>query len=110
MLFRSEELGARYIIAFTDSGMTARLVSHFRPRCPILAMTPSKMICRRLALPWGITPILSINHDSLEEMLEHGLNGIKYLGLTEPGDIAVVLFGTSLIRGTTNVMNVHTFD
>jgi pyruvate kinase len=105
----AEELKARYIIAFTESGTTARLVSHFRPDCHIMAMTPSKAVCRRLALPWGITPILSIHYESMEKMLEQGLDGISYLGLVEEGDVAVLLFGTSSMPGATNVMKVHTF-
>ncbi|MGA9574962.1 MAG: pyruvate kinase [Lysobacterales bacterium] len=105
----ADELDARYLITFTESGSTARLVSHFRPNCPILAFTPSIEVYRQLALPWGITPILSIHYESLEKMLDDGLGILRHLGIVEKGDLAVVIFGTTLMPGATNIMKVHEF-
>ena len=105
----ADELDARYVIVFTESGGTARLVSHFRPNRPILALSPSELVCRQLTLPWGITPILSVHYEQLEQMLEESLDVLKEKGLVEAGDLAVVIFGTTLMRGGTNVMKIHSF-
>ena len=105
----ADELDAKYVITFTESGSTARLVSHFRPNRPILAFTPSDEVYRQLALPWGITPILSPHYQQLDDMLEDGYKIIRQRRLVKPGDIGVVIFGTTLISGATNMMKVHTF-
>lgn len=105
----ADELDARYVVTFTESGSTARLVSHFRPNCPILAFTPSREVFRQLALPWGITPIMSIHYDRLENMLDDGLGMLRHLGIVDGGDIVVVVFGTTLMPGATDIMKVHQF-
>jgi pyruvate kinase len=105
----ADELDARYVIVFTESGSTARLVSHFRPNCPILAFTTSSKVYRQLALPWGVTPVLSKHYDHLEDMLSDGLGILKHRGFVDEGDIAVVIFGTKLTPGATNIMKVHSF-
>jgi len=105
----ADELDAKYVITFTESGATARLVSHFRPNRPILAFTPSEEVYRQLALPWGITPILSSHYEQLDQMLDAGIAVLLGRGLVRTGDPCVVIFGTTLISGATNVMKVHTF-
>jgi pyruvate kinase len=105
----ADELDARYVIVFTESGATARLVSHFRPNRPILALSPSELVCRQLTLPWGITPILSVYYEEMEQMLEDGLEVLREKGLAEKGDIAVMISGTTPMRGGTNVMKIHSF-
>lgn len=105
----ADELGARYVITFTESGDTARLVSHFRPNCPILAMSPSERVCRQLTLPWGITPVLAVHYQQIEYMLDEGLEVLRAKNLVEAGDLAVVIFGTTLAAGASNVMKIHNF-
>jgi pyruvate kinase len=105
----ADELDARYVVTFTESGSTAKLVSHFRPNCPILAFTPSREVFRQLALPWGITPIMSVHYDRLENMLDDGLGMLRHLGIVDSGDIVVVIFGTTLMPGATDIMKVHQF-
>ena len=70
----AEELDARYVITFSTSGETARLVSHYRPSRPVLGLAPTERICRQLALPWGITPILSKHYESIEQLMFEGLD------------------------------------
>ena len=105
----ADELDARYVITFTESGSTARLVSHFRPNCPILAFASSMKVYRQLALTWGVTPIMSVHYESFEEMLDDGLGLLRHLGIADKGDIVVVIFGTTLMPGATNIMKVHEF-
>lgn len=105
----AKEVDARYIVTFTGSGTTARLVSHFRPDQEILALSPSEEVCRRLALPWGVTPILFSQHESLETMIAEGIDILRTSGHIQPGDTAVMIAGTSLLPGATDVMKVHHF-
>jgi pyruvate kinase len=76
---------------------------------PVLALAPSESICRQLALPWDITPILSKHYESIEQLMLEGLDVVKEKGLVNPGDTAVIIFGTSLMPGATDVMKVHRF-
>ena len=106
----AEELDARYLITFSESGSTARLLSHYRPNQPIIALTPSERVCRQLTLPWGITPVLSSHYETIEEMLLEGLGVLKKNGMVTTGDTAVVILGTTLLPGATDVMKIHHFE
>ena len=75
----------------------------------MLALAPSERVCRQLTLPWGITPILSKHYESIEQLMFEGLDVVKEKGLVKPGDTAVVIFGTTLMSGSTDVMKVHRF-
>jgi pyruvate kinase len=105
----ARELNARYIVTFSESGATAKLVSHFRPEQEILALSPSEQVCRKLALPWGVTPILFSHHETLEAMIKEGLEVLITSGRVQPGDTAVMILGTTLLPGATDVMKVHHF-
>lgn len=62
-----------------------------------------------MALPWGVKPILSKHYEHLEDMLSDGLGILKHRGFVEEGDVAVVIFGTTLMPGATDIMKVHNF-
>ncbi len=81
------------IIACTDSGRTARMISRFRPTCPILAMTPSVETSRRLTMAWGIKPLLMDTHGATEEIVWHAVEQAARLELIKPGDLVGVLVG-----------------
>ncbi len=66
----ADELGCRYIVAFTESGATARLVSSFRARSPIIAVTHDEQVARRLTLWHGVFPRLAPFVDNTEALLE----------------------------------------
>jgi len=102
-------LDARFVVTFTESGSTARLASHYRPGQPIIALSSSKQVCRKLALAWGVTPILFSRHESLEAMIGEGLQLLTSSGLVNAGDTAVMIAGTSLMPGATDVLKVHHF-
>lgn len=105
----ADELKARYIVVFTESGATARLVSNLRPRRPILGLTPTERICHRLALLWGVVPIRAPSCDRVDEMLEEGLRTIEERGLAQSRDVVVMVFGTSRLAGATNMIKIHRF-
>ena len=81
------------IIACTDSGRTARMISRFRPTCPILAMTPSERTARQLAMAWGIRPVLMDMHGSSVEIVWHAVEKASQMGLIRAGDLVGVLVG-----------------
>jgi pyruvate kinase len=81
------------IIACTDSGRTARMISRFRPTCPILAMTPSVETARRLTMAWGIKPLLMDVHGATEEIVWHAVEQAARLELIKAGDLVGVLVG-----------------
>jgi pyruvate kinase len=81
------------IIACTDSGRTARMISRFRPTCPIIAMTPSERTARQLAMAWGIRPVVMDHHGTTDEIVWHSVEKATQLGFLHSGDIVGVLVG-----------------
>jgi pyruvate kinase len=103
----AEELNARAIVAFTQSGFTARLLSKYRPRVPVLAFSPSAEVRRRLCFHWGVVPkpIGPIQHT--EELVEEIEARLLAEGTVRPGDHLVIVAGAPLwVRGTTNLIRL----
>jgi pyruvate kinase len=106
----AQELGAAAIAVFTLSGRTALLVAARRPAAPVLAFTPSEEACRRLALVWGVRPMLSemaAGPDALVAMAERV---VRSCGRVRPGDLVILLAGSTTVPGATNMMRVHRVD
>lgn len=104
----AENIRARSIITFTQSGSTARLVAKYRPRPPILAPTPLEETYRRLALIWGVIPILSETTQTTDEMMEKAFAAARRAGLVKRGDTVVITAGVPLgIPGTTNLIKAE---
>jgi pyruvate kinase len=102
------DLGARAIVAFSESGATARFVSRFRPRVPILGLTPHKTTRRRMALYWGVEAASPLDRGvDLGAMIAQGDERICDEGMASPGDLVVVVAGTPGGRGATNRVLVH---
>ncbi|MDR1065920.1 MAG: pyruvate kinase [Clostridiales bacterium] len=101
------DLSAACIVAVTDSGFTPRMVSHFRPACPILAVTKNAQIWRKLNLAWGCVPVLFSKIDTEEHIFNEPLNlAVKY-GLAKDGDPIVIAAGIPTgVPGTTNTIRV----
>lgn len=103
------ELDAKAIVAITHSGRTARLVSRFRPACPILAPTVSESSVYRLALSWGVTPYLIDELGNTDELFSMSEELVKTKGHGQDGDTIVISCGTPVgMSGTTNTMKVTT--
>lgn len=81
------------IIACTDSGRTARMISRFRPTCPILAMTPSDRTAHQLTMAWGIKPIVMKTHGTTDDIVWHAVEQATQLGHIRAGDLVGVLVG-----------------
>jgi len=104
----AERVKAEAIIAFTQSGSTARLASKCRPRCPIIAATPLESTARRCNLYWGVQSIIIKPADNTDEMIVGVEQRVRELGIVESGDVMIITAGTPLgAPGTTNMMKLQ---
>ena len=104
----AENLDLRAIVAFTESGSTARLISKYRPHTDIFAYTPHEGTYRRLALYSGVTPLRFGGVDSTDLMIEHAEESLLELGIVERGDGVVIAAGIPPNQAaTTNLMKLH---
>jgi len=101
-------LGAHAIVAFTQSGSSARLISRARPRVPIIALTPFVEVQRRLALSWGVDSRLIRKVQTTDEMIEEVEATLLRDGSVTPGDVLVIISGSPMwVSGTTNLLKLH---
>jgi pyruvate kinase len=104
----AHQLGAKAIVAFTQSGSTARRVSKCRPNVPILALTSSELVSRQLQLCWGVQVCQVVEPTSVETLFDIGAKLPKSLGLAKTGDLVVMTAGIPLrVTGTTNLLKVE---
>lgn len=103
------DIGAKAISVCTISGMTARMVSRFRPPVDILGLTTNEKTWRRLALSWGVTPVMCEMHSSLDVLFYEAKNMAKNVFELTQGDKLVITGGlTNGKTGNTNVIKVET--
>lgn len=101
------DLNAKAIISSTVTGHTARVVSKYRPKSPIIAVTTQERTMRQLALVWGVTPVHGLVATSTDELLETAVKGGLDSGLVKGGDLVVITAGIPLGRsGSTNLVKV----
>ena len=106
----AEQLNATAIICLTSTGFTARLISKHRPDCPILALTPSRAVVRKLCMNWGVVPIYWEGHGdrSDEAKLQFTIDRACDLGYVKAGDIALYTAGYRQEAGSTDLIRVIT--
>ncbi len=104
----AQELGAAAILTSTQSGHTARMVSKYKPKAPIIAVTPNYRVVRRLTLTWGVYPILSEVTENTDEMFDTAIEASLRARLVQNGDLVVITAGVPIGAGTTNLLKVHT--
>jgi pyruvate kinase len=101
-------LKARAIVAFTQSGFSARLISQERPDVPIIALTPFVGVQRRLGLSWGVSSRLIRKVETTDEMLEEVEATLLGDGSVRVNDILVIISGAPMwVTGTTNLLKLH---
>jgi pyruvate kinase len=101
-------LHAKAIVAFTQSGFTARLISEERPDVPILALTPFPEVQRRLGLYWGVGSRLIRKVETTDEMLDEIETTLLADGAVRNNDVLVIISGSPMwVTGTTNLLKFH---
>ncbi len=104
----AEEVQAAAIITPTVSGSTAKKLSFFRPCIPIIAVTPSPLVYRQLALYWGVSPLMGSRRSTTDEVVEDAVRLSLEAGYVDQGDTVVVTGGTvGSVPGVTNLMTVR---
>ena len=105
----ADELGARVIIAFTESGTTALRCSKARPRVPVIAASPHPEVLRKTALYSGVIPLLVSPGSDTDQMVANATSAARDEGLVKPGDRVVVVAGVPVgLAGQTNLIKVET--
>lgn len=96
------------IITPTESGRTARMISKYRPKAPIVAVTSNPSVSRRLSLVWGVYPKMSVFATTTDEMLDIAVQESLNSGIVKHGDLVVITAGVPVGEaGTTNLMKIH---
>ncbi|MDG5471049.1 pyruvate kinase [Jeotgalibacillus sp. ET6] len=96
------------IIAPTESGHTARMISKYRPEATIVAVTADSAVSRRLALVWGVYPQVGRQTSTTDEMLDMAVSESLNSGCVKHGDLVVITAGVPVGEsGTTNLMKIH---
>ena len=104
----AREIGARYIVAFTESGRSAMTVSLARPHVPVVAFSPNAKSRRRMALYWGVIPReMPPIHDQ-DALVDWCTADLMASGLASPGEPDVIVYGVPIgVSGSTNAPRVH---
>lgn len=101
-------LDASAIVTPTESGHTARMISKYRPKAPIIAVTANESTTRKLSLVWGVYPVTGNVAKSTDEMLDNSVDVALNTGIVKPGDLVVITAGVPVGEcGTTNIMKIH---
>ena len=104
----SLELDAKGIITATESGFTAQMVSRYRPKAQIVAISPHEKTIRKLQLVWGVTAILGTSRSDTDQMTQESIQLSLNHGLIQEGDLVVLTAGVPIgTTGTTNMIQVH---
>lgn len=102
------DLGASAVITSTKSGYTARMVSKYRPKAPVVAVTPKEDTLRKLQLVWGVQSLLVDETKGTDEMIDAAVQASLDSGLIKAGDLVVITAGVPVgVPGTTNLLKVH---
>ncbi len=105
----AQELGADAIITATQSGHTARMVSKYRPRAPIVAVSTPKRVATQLALTWGVQSIITPPVSSTDDMFNNAIRTSLQEGLIKDGNLVIITAGVPVgVSGTTNLLRVET--
>ena len=107
--YAAEQLDAKYLVVFTQTGFAARLMSKFRPKVPIIALTPSSWVARRMNLMWGVQPfVLREAGEFHEQIVDRADDFLLSKDIVRVGDRLVILMGSPIYqRAKTNLLRVH---
>ncbi|KGX89096.1 pyruvate kinase [Pontibacillus litoralis] len=101
-------LNVSAILAPTESGHTARMISKYRPKAPIIAVTSKEHVNRKLLLVWGVHAVMGVHTESTDDMLSNAIDKGLKTGIFNRGDRVIITAGVPVGEsGTTNLMKVH---
>ncbi|MEW9675493.1 pyruvate kinase [Lentibacillus sp. L22] len=101
-------LSVSAIITSTESGHTARMISKYRPKAPIIAVTVSELVKRQLSLVWGVHAMMGEHATSTDEMLDIAIDRALNSNLLQRGSRVIITAGVPVGEsGTTNLLKVH---
>ena len=104
----AERIGAKYLVAFTQSGDSARRLSRYRGSIPMLAFTPVAVVRSQLAMSWGVETFLGAPVEHTDEMVRQVDEHLLRIKRVEEGDLVVVVAGSPPgIPGSTNALRIH---
>jgi pyruvate kinase len=103
----AENLDAAAIMSLTKTGSTARSISKFRPRQPILAITPHTDVARRLQMVWGVKALLVLDLPTTGETFQAAVKIARNNKLLKEGDLVVLSSGTQGVAGSTDLIKVE---
>lgn len=105
----AQDLEATAIITATSSGYTSKAISKFRPKAPIIAVTTTHRVMRKLALEWGVYPVLAPDSESTDGVISNSVEAAICSGYAKEGDLVVITAGIPAgLSGSTNLIKVHT--
>lgn len=103
-----ENLGIKTIVAATESGYTARMISKYRPDADILAVTFDDRTRRGLMINWGVQPVIADKPATTDDMFKLATEEAKKAGLAKEGDLILIVAGVPVgEKGTTNIMKIQ---
>jgi pyruvate kinase len=103
----AQEIDARFVVVYTLSGTTARVMSKFRSRRTTLALCPDPQVCRRMCLQHGILPYQLDYYQSTDDMLREGDRLLLQTHVVHEGDSVVVVGGTRQFEGVSNMIQIR---
>lgn len=107
--YTAQDLEAAAIITATSSGTTSRAISKFRPKSPIVAATTTEEVMRKLALEWGVYPVLAPVSTTTDEVISNSVEASINSGYVKEGDLVVITAGIPVgLSGSTNLIKVQT--
>lgn len=103
----AHDLNARAIITVSLGGQTARLISKYRPSCPIICCTTGETAQRQMNMSWGVIPLIIGEKHSTDELFSAAVESAESYGLVQDGDIVAITAGVPIgISGSTNMLKV----
>ena len=104
----AERVEAKYVVAFTQSGDSARRMSRLRGPVPLLAFTPEASVRSQLSLSWGVETFKTAPVQHTDEMVRQVDEQLLRIGRVEEGDLVVIIAGSPPgIPGSTNALRIH---
>jgi pyruvate kinase len=104
----ADRVGAKYLVAFTASGDSARRLSRYRTEIPVLAFTPVPSVRSQLCLSWGVETFIGAYVEHTDEMVRQVDEALLKIGRVKEGDFVVIIAGSPPgIPGSTNALRIH---